>query len=851
MAAICPPTATMTTRPDHRTLIAQLREWSAEQVAVLLQRRPDLAQPPPADLSDLAQRAHYQPSISAAVATTTLPENRLLQLIVCCRPDPSLDELERALPTGIGGDDIEEVLASLEALALVWRYDGRLHSSGSLAAVMPTPFGPRMKALATEQQRDALISIIHNVRAALASSGFDGELPRAAAGPVGRPPRKAELLAELEQLVSDSRIVAAILAVAPAPAAKLAWELLDGGRSVSWSYYWALSTTSRYYDDEPGFWLFRHGLLLPVPRTGQAVLPREVAVAMLGGRPVVDLALRRPDPAVGGVDTSDVDAVGAAHVVHTLDLLDELLSRWRGAPAKCLQSGGLGVAVSKQLANALDVEPATAEVLVELAWVAGLLDVTHTSRVERRKRVVESFVAPSAAADVWSSSPMPRRWRQLVEAWLGASYWPSASGRQDEGTKSIPLLSPQYHSEDAAARRLDVFGALAALDAGMATSPDRLAATVYWSRPQPWVRHGDPTRPIHWIWGEAELLGLVADGALTSSARALLVGDADGADAALEAAMPSAETTFTLQADLTATVVGRLARDVLVELRLLADVESTGAATTLRFSDASLRRALDAGRHADSILAFLERHAAKGVPQPLAYLVNDVARRHGHLRAGAAGSFVTSDDPGVLADACSHRRTRKLALRLIGPTVAVSPRPLEAVIDGLRDAGFLPVADDAAEAAAERPDNATVAIVAMAHPIEVQAMAHSDAASADRLPARFLAQRSQRVAPALDAVAARALAEGILAAPERTSSQFGIGRSVRSLPSRPATGSAASPELELFDAGHHNEDDVADGFSYDDDFDVTGIDELDGVPADFVPELASRRSSSRRRRRRR
>jgi hypothetical protein len=230
----------------------------------------------------------------------------------------------------------------------------------------------------------------------------------------------------------------------------------------------------------------------------------------------------------------------------------------------------------------------------------------------------------------------------------------------------------------------------------------------------------------------------------------------------LAAAEPRHETAFTLQADLTATVVGRLAREVLTELRLLADVESTGAATTFRFSEGSLRRAFDAGRSSAEITSFLERHAAKGVPQPLAYLVGDVARRHGHLRVGDAGSFVTSDDPAVLADACTHRRTRKLALHLLAPTVAVSPRPPDAVLEGLRAAGFLPTADAL---------DGTLEIAAQ-EPVEESPAHAAGGESADEpLPERFPARRAQRAV--VDETTARELAAEILAAPSADTTQFG------------------------------------------------------------------------------
>ncbi len=751
------PAELMPTRPHHRTLTAQLRDWTADQVATLLLRRPDLARPRPADLGELAQRAQQHPSVTAAIDRTTLAENRLLQLVVCCRPDVPLAELGAALPAGTALADVEPVLASLEEAALLWRHDGRVHCSGTLRQLMPTPFGPPLHDLASEQQTSYLKSAIDSVRTALAASSHRGELPPPATGPDGRPPRKAELVEELERLVSTPGVVAAVLESAPAEAVQLAADLLAGPPYVEWSYYLTYSTYQRYYESEPGYWLYRHALVLPVPRSSAAAQPREVSVALRGGRPIVDLALDRPDFVTHRVDQHDVDAQGAARAVQALHLVDELLDAWWAAPVKALQSGGLGVSVTKQVATMLDVDPAVAELLIELAYVAGLIEQRTVSRTERRKYVSETFVEPSAAAAAWTSRPDPVRWRQLAGAWQRADYWPSASGRQPDGAKPVPLLSPQYAAAGAAERREVVLEALAALDDGAATTLTDLAAALYWAQPQPWLRHGpgDGTLPIEWVWTEAELLGIVAAGSPTSFGRALIARDDAAAESALAAAEPRHETAFTLQADLTATVVGTLAREVLTELRLLADVESTGAATTFRFSEGSLRRAFDAGRSAAEITSFLERHAAKGVPQPLAYLVGDVARRHGHLRVGDAGSFVTSDDPAVLADACTHRRTRKLALRLLAPTVAVSPRPPDAVLEGLRAAGFLPTAD------------ALDGTVEIAAPEETATESPADAADGQSgdgpLPERFPTRRATRTV--VDETAATKLAAEILAAP--------------------------------------------------------------------------------------
>ncbi len=756
----------MTARHPQRELVDQLRGWTVEQVAGLLQRRPDLAQPrPPVDIAELAQRATARPSIDDAVAVARLPENRLLQVVVCCRPDPELDEFAQALPDGVGLDDVEAPLVALEAAALVWRHGGRVHTSATLRQVMPTTLGPPLRLLVQDQNVDYLKAVLKVLGAALERQGFAGAVSERAKGPGGQPPRKADLLDKLEAIMVAPGAVEAVLAGAPRNCSGIARAMAGGPPVIELAegLYFSRYGMGRYSREHPTYWLFEHGMLIPAESGYLGVQPREVGLALRGGRPVADLALDPPVLAAARAKPEEVDASGAARAVRTLDRLADLLDCWGESPAKTLKTGGLGATVMKQTAAALEVDVEEATRLVELLNLAGLIETTTVTTKERRTYSYESFVGPGPAAPAWSERSVAGRWRRLALAWLQAEHWLSASGKKGPDAKLVPVLSVQY-AVTAPGLRRQVLDVLAALAPEETTTPDALAAYVYWQCPQPWLRLGgdDRSTAIGWVYAEAELLGIVADGALTTFGRALLGESPRRTEGALEAVLPEAATTFTLQGDLTVTVVGALDRDLALELRLMADMESTGAATTLRFSDASLRRAFDAGRDDEAIIAFLEAHATKGVPKALAYLVSDVARRYGHLQVGAAASYVTSDDPAVLADACSHRRTRKLALRLVAPTVAVSSHPLAKVIDGLRQAGFLPTG--------EGDDVASVSIPPQASPGPGDGGV-GGAGSADETPTelpepfRASPRPHQRVAPALDAPAAATLAAAILAGP--------------------------------------------------------------------------------------
>ena len=81
--------------------------------------------------------------------------------------------------------------------------------------------------------------------------------------------------------------------------------------------------------------------------------------------------------------------------------------------------------------------------------------------------------------------------------------------------------------------------------------------------------------------------------------------------------LPAAVNHILLQADLTAVAPGYLAPELSETLLLMADAEGQGPASIYRFSAASIRRALDAGQDAESLLAFLREHSATDVPQPL------------------------------------------------------------------------------------------------------------------------------------------------------------------------------------------------------------------------------------------
>ena len=59
---------------------------------------------------------------------------------------------------------------------------------------------------------------------------------------------------------------------------------------------------------------------------------------------------------------------------------------------------------------------------------------------------------------------------------------------------------------------------------------------------------------------------------------------------------------------------------------------------------------------ADDLVAALRGIAVgESLPQPLEYLVFDVARRHGEVRVRAVGCVIRAEDPALLAEIAAHR----------------------------------------------------------------------------------------------------------------------------------------------------------------------------------------------------
>ena len=423
-------------------------------------------------------------------------------------------------------------------------------------------------------------------------------------------------------------------------------------------------------------WLLGTGLVAP-SGVGHVCLVREVALALRSGRLHRDPQLEPPDLDGTQLEQTQVDRAGGAAARDLLSHVEELAARWSRTPPRVLRSGGLGVRDLALVARQLDVDSGYA------AWLVHLL---HDARLIADDGDPDAPVwAPTGDLDTWSGRPAADRWAVLAQAWLGGTRAAYLVGGRASGS-AVTALSPETQWPPVRAHRTDVLDELAGLEPGWAPTPATLLARIAWRRPLRDPETG--ARSGAAVLQEADWLGVTGLGALTSAGRVLR----DGGDlvAAAEAQLPAAVDHVLLQADLTAIAPGPLDGELGRFMRLVSDVESRGGATVLRFSAESVRRAFDAGWVADDVLARLAESSRTPVPQPLDYLVRDVARRHGLTRVGGATAYLRSDDEAVLAAMLADRALAPALLRRIAPTVLVSRAEPGVLVDLLRSAGYAP-----------------------------------------------------------------------------------------------------------------------------------------------------------------
>ena len=422
-------------------------------------------------------------------------------------------------------------------------------------------------------------------------------------------------------------------------------------------------------------WLLEEGFLIPFNQQ-TVVLPREVAIYLRGNTVHRELETSQPSVTGSKRDMRNVQLAAIANITTFLRWTEEVLNFWAQEPATALRSGGLGVRDLKELSLHLGVDESCTAFVAEVAYLSGLLTIDPDDKI-----------LPTHQFDIWLTQNASVKWQLLASAWLSTSRVSGLVGK--EGSKNVAPLGPELDRSSATTtRRLTL--TLLQENSQIAVDIDSLFAAATWLAPA--KRAGGLQKDyILWAMREAEWLGITGQGVLSSYGADFLTG---GDSTSVDTDLPKAVDHILIQSDNTAIAPGPLEHEVAQELALIADVESRGGATVFRFSEGSIRRGLDHGRTGEEIAKFLAKTSKTPMPQPLEYLIADVAKKHGKLRVGNTASFIRCEDSALITQILGDKRLDVLGLRKIAPEVLICGHDATEAMNILRSCGYLPAAED-------------------------------------------------------------------------------------------------------------------------------------------------------------
>lgn len=694
-------------------LLSHLRAMSHAELEEVVASRPELlqtAQLPRPRLDDLATVLLSEPSISRALAGLDRFHWQLLYLAAASSGGV---EPETADDQGISREALAAAARTFNRLALAAPEAGgfRLFHPVTKMVARSNPLGLNMPSLLEQETVDLLQERAH----ALAIRA-DGS--------------KADLIARIVSHLSDRHFLTALVEGAP-PEAQRVLSLVRrrGGRvslyDLAAELGHAVSGYRRRYNSRGHksvglHWLESRALLFTHPWMDDVLVPAQVELA-LRGRAFPSWAAEPPptEMAHATFDRGPLDVV---------EEMSRLLGELAQAEAPLLKTGDLGVRERRRMAVALGLDEDRITDLLRMAnWVELLSARTETRAPTRRGR---GWV-PEAEDSYLTISPKGRRWLEAgpAEAWLTLfrGY--------------MRVISGDVWIEDRQASLRPLLTALRSLPFGQGVRCESLGRRLAWLHPGTWSSDESATSTVT---SSAAWLSLLGAGSqppvlgLSSLGRAALAG---ASVLEVEQLLPNRVDECRVQADLTVIVAGPPSAVLSSGLALFAQLESQSSARIYRLTSASVRRALDRGMTPPEIEHFLEYWSSAELPSTVRELIREVGRRHGRLRVGQAAGYIVGDDEATVAEMVANRKLRSLRLRQIAPTVAIAEASSQkAVVEALRKAGLMPVADRLAdppssETTAAVPARSTVEdlVPPMPGPNEAQVTPAMAKALADKL----------------------------------------------------------------------------------------------------------------------
>jgi len=423
-------------------------------------------------------------------------------------------------------------------------------------------------------------------------------------------------------------------------------------------------------------WLLEKKFLVPLDQR-TVILPREVAIALRGGKIHKERFIKQPSLSGAKRDERQINLAAIANVSTVLRWVEELLNFWADEPADALRAGGLGVRDLKIIATHLGVDESCTAFVTELAYLASLISIDADDRI-----------LPSNKFDIWLMHTPADRWQMLASQWLITSRVSGLVGRVE--AKNVAALGPELDRVNAARVRALTLELLRE-NQGIAPEWNSFKEVLSWRAP---VRRNSSLQDelAEWTLREAEWLGITGQGALSKFGEQFLAGDDLSS---INEDLPKTVDHILIQSDNTAIAPGPLEHEISQALAMMAEIESRGGATVYRFTESTIRRALDHGKTGDEIKTFLIKTSKTPMPQPLEYLIADVAKKHGKLRVGNTSSFIRCEDTALISQIMNDKKLEILALRRIAPEVVICDMDATDAMRVLRECGYLPAGESA------------------------------------------------------------------------------------------------------------------------------------------------------------
>lgn len=428
-------------------------------------------------------------------------------------------------------------------------------------------------------------------------------------------------------------------------------------------------------------WLLENNILVALD-SHTVALPRELGIKLRGGKIHKELITKAVDLTGKKIEQKQIDLAAIANISTILRWCEELLHNLSDEPPTALRTGGIGVRDLKRIAEHLGVDEVCAGFVAELCYLGGLVVIDPDDQI-----------LPTSAFDIWLTKPAEERWYSLAVLWLDTSRVSGLIGKVTD--KNIAPLGPEL---DRAGVSLIRRTTLKVLAENLRIAPDTssLQEIVKWWNPQ---RANNDF--VEWNLREAEWLGITGQGALSTFGNNLL---ASQELLGVEDALPKPVDHILIQADNSAVAPGPLTAELSAQMGTIADIESRGGATVYRFSESSIRRGLDHGKTGEQIKTFLTKTSKTPMPQPLDYLITDVAKRHGKLRVGTTHTYIRCEDEGLIQQILHDKNCEHLRLRKVAAQVLVTDLEHTEVINELREYGYLPAAENASGILLSQPN---------------------------------------------------------------------------------------------------------------------------------------------------